>query len=102
MIFIISYDISKNANRNKVAKYLIKKGFARLQYSVFAGQAEWRTITTIKTELTILLQHQNPYAANDKLMVLRINKNSFDTMWTQGAFFEPKLFTGTKKDLIFL
>lgn len=102
MIFIISYDITKNSTRSKIAKLLIKKGAARLQYSVFAIQKDWREIEALKKLLQKTLQANNPTFATDQLMVIHIHKTAFDNMWTAGLFFEPKLISANKNDLVFL
>ncbi len=37
MMYLISYDISHNSIRTKLAKELLKAGLERVQYSVFIG-----------------------------------------------------------------
>lgn len=102
MIYLITYDITLDRIRTKTAKYLIKKGATRLQYSVFAVQKDWREMENMKRYVEQLLLQNNPNHATDSIMVIRINKNSFDNLWSKGLFFEPKLVSGSKNDLIFL
>ena len=42
MHVLLCYDISKDRNRTKLAKYLEKEGYVRLQKSVFVGKGKFK------------------------------------------------------------
>jgi CRISPR-associated protein Cas2 len=48
MIYFVMYDIEDNRVRNQVARYLIKKGCARVQKSIFIANPAVRSSTKYK------------------------------------------------------
>ncbi len=69
---LIMYDIENNKVRNKIAKYLVKKGCIRIQKSVYVIDAPASTISEISRTLTII---QQAYENNDSIIILPITRD---------------------------
>ncbi|MBX7226376.1 MAG: CRISPR-associated endonuclease Cas2 [Chitinophagales bacterium] len=77
MLKIITYDISENRKRTKIAKYLVRMGLTRVQYSIFVGDLplfRWNQI------ILKLYSYLEEIDETDKLYVQEISKESFKNM----------------------
>jgi len=83
-IFLVSYDISNNKNRNKIAKLLEQYGYERIQLSVFTGL----TAPHRNKELWPKLQQLAEPDANaeNKIICFAISKKAFLNMRIIGNF----------------
>lgn len=83
MQYIICYDITENKIRNKVVKLL--EGVAlRVQYSIFLGNFDDKTIRQLKSRLSRLTEGSE----HSLLMVVPLCKDCFAKIWKQGSFIE--------------
>ncbi len=98
MMYLITYDISQDRARNKIAKLLIAEGYERIQYSVFAGTANpsanpvlWNKIIKLESDTK-----QGEY----RLYVIPVPDRNFLAMEIVGDMgFEMDYLTGKKSTL---
>lgn len=55
MNYLITYDVTDNKKRKKIADFLLEKGFRRIQKSVFLGNIKLNTYKNICFHLNKLL-----------------------------------------------
>jgi len=84
MIHVISYDISDNRRRTKVAELLIREGYERSQFSVFIGRRhpQWKSKLWPKLQTIV----QPGVEDGDRLFVLRLPAESLKKRETVGTF----------------
>lgn len=85
-LLLISYDIKNDKGRTKLSKELERIGFARLQYSVFAGtatEAQWKTWYA---KLKVIFEKF--YEQGDKLYVIPQNERMFKQTQMSGMEFD--------------
>lgn len=80
MIYLLTYDISSNAKRTKIAKRIIAEGYERLQFSVFVGLENPEKNKSFWTDLNKYLETE-PTA---KLYIIPLTKNNFRNIATIG------------------
>ncbi|MCZ2459983.1 MAG: CRISPR-associated endonuclease Cas2 [Chitinophagales bacterium] len=99
-IFLISYDISDNKKRAKIAKLLERSGYERIQYSVFTGlMAPHRNKELWKRLQKFTDTGEYP---EDKLISFAISKTSFRNMKIIGSFAaDLKYLLGEKHTEVF-
>lgn len=77
-IYLVSYDVTDNKKRKKLADKLRYLGLERIQYSVFLGVLS----PTLHQQL---LQYTQPlFAKEDKLIILRIPRLAVQQMLQYG------------------
>ena len=81
-MYLISYDITENNRRTRLAKLLISEGYERLQLSVFVGPFSpvdntqlWQKITDLCT-----VKRDGVKGSENKLMVVEIPRSFFCRM----------------------
>ena len=99
-IFLVSYDISDNRKRNKIAKLLEQYGYERIQYSVFTGLLPVWKIKELWARLEIIAEsYHNP---ENRIICFAISKNSLKNMKIIGNFTaDMNYLTGEKHTEIF-
>jgi CRISPR-associated protein Cas2 len=85
MNHLISYDISNNKLRLKVAKQLKIAGCYRLQYSVFAGDLRDRPLREL-VEVFERFTHLPDWDEEDSILVLPLHQYSRDQLKIFGTF----------------
>jgi CRISPR-associated endonuclease Cas2 len=83
-IFLVTYDISNDKKRNKIAKLLEQNGYERIQYSVFTG------ITSPRNNLELWKQLQKiadtGICPENKILSFAVPQTTFLAMKTIGTF----------------
>jgi CRISPR-associated endonuclease Cas2 len=87
-IFLISYDISDDKKRNKIAKLLEQSGYERIQYSVFTGLMPPHRNRQLWDRLEIIADCET-HPAN-KIFCFAISKTAFRNMKIIGNFSADK------------
>ena len=94
MLYLVFYDITSDALRNKAAKILIREGFERLQLSVFLG---WENLGNEARQQLKALLSAEPEA---KFYVLPIPKSSIKNIkWIGKADLDIDYLSGDKDSL---
>lgn len=78
MLKIIMYDIDGDKPRTKLAKYLEREGFIRLQYSVFAGDIKAHHWKKVWGRLKLFFEEK--CQPHDKIYVTKIDADNFRKM----------------------
>ena len=91
MIYLVSYDITNNRLRKKIADKLLEYGLSRLQYSVFAGPLT----TSLLAKLQLFLKQRlvDSGTPTDKILIIPITQQNLQTMIQLGE---------SKLDLLYL
>ncbi len=92
LLLLLSYDISQDKGRTKMAKQLEQFGFERLQYSVFAGHCtshQWR-----HWKKTLLHLFNKYKTEGDKFYVIPQSEKLFRQTDMNGAEFDMDWVTG--------
>lgn len=77
MLYLIMYDIESNKVRNRIARYLLRKGCIRIQKSVFLLRTAAKTAEQIHTTL----KEVNSYYENDdSLLLVPVNTLNMKSM----------------------
>ena len=84
MTLLISYDITSNRLRKKIADYLIFAGLIRMQKSVFAGSISRYEVKNIRRRLNKFFEKAS--GEEDKIMMNEIHKNSVKGDNFMGAY----------------
>lgn len=83
-LFLISYDISDDKKRNRIAKLLEQYGYERIQYSVFTGlTAIYRHKSLWPKLVKIAEERSHP---ENKIICFAISKTAFRNMKIIGSF----------------
>lgn len=83
LLYIVMYDIENNSLRTKAAKKLQQYGYERIQYSIFCGLENPRSLPALWNELQLLIKPaEDP---NDRLFVLQLKKSYFRAMKILGS-----------------
>lgn len=83
-IFLISYDISDNKKRNRIAKLLEQFGYERIQYSVFTGLTSPYRNKELWGKLQRLTGSEN--LPENKIICFAISKTALQNMKIIGTF----------------
>lgn len=94
-MYLISYDISSDRLRNKVAKTMEEYG-RRVQYSVFECTLSEKQYRDLRIKLTTLLTDSEKAG----IRIYRICKNCEDQITTIGV--SPLEYDSAKEDLIII
>ncbi len=94
-LYLISYDVSENGSRTRLARLLIRWGYERLQYSVFIGLHHPVRIKTLRQEM------QSYIGNEDRLLVLEISKKAFMKMKIIGKLPLPKEYLSGDMNTLF-
>jgi CRISPR-associated endonuclease Cas2 len=78
MTCLITYDISKDRTRTKLADALLEIGMERVQKSVYMGTVKPRLITKVKGRFLQKLEE------HDKLFVIRLSQAQVEDMFALG------------------
>lgn len=98
MIFFVMYDITDDKVRTIISKYLLKKGFYRIQKSVFMVKKSKELFHQIYNELKII---QQSYINDDRILILPINKDSLDEMKVIGQSIGLDVILKNKSTIFF-
>jgi len=83
-IFVVSYDITDNKKRNKIAKLLEQNGYERIQFSVFTGLTAPNRNKILWTRLLKIADIENN--PENKIICCAISKTAFKSMKIIGNF----------------
>lgn len=104
MMYLISYDITENYRRTRLAKLLISEGYERLQLSVFAGPFSpmdnsrlWQKITELCTS-----NSENGKVSENKLMVIEVPLALFSRMRLIGTSGQDMEYLTGKRHTLWL
>jgi CRISPR-associated endonuclease Cas2 len=98
--YLIFYDVSANAIRNKIAKLLLQNGFERIQYSVFCGLHHPGNDEKLWQQIKALIERED--SEGDKVYVLAVSKKNFRNMKIAGTFTgDMEYLLGEKLTLYF-
>ena len=98
MLFFIMYDIENNKVRNRIAKYLLKKGCLRVQKSIFFAEAARAIFDNIHSDLKAI---QEMYDNNDSIFFVPISADQMRSMRIVGQSIDFDLIAGNKTTLFF-
>ncbi|MFH1161577.1 MAG: CRISPR-associated endonuclease Cas2 [bacterium] len=98
ILTFIMYDIENNRIRRYIAKYLEKKGYVRVQKSVFFGNVP-RSLH--KQVCETLKEVNETYENGDSLMFLPISLDMFNNLKVVGKNLSYELTVEQKSTLIF-
>lgn len=98
MTFFVMYDITSNKVRTLVAKYLERRGLARVQKSVFMGSADRSVCEEIKSDLA---EVQAAYDNADSIIILPVSADMTKAMKLIGREMDMDIITQSKNVLIF-
>ena len=84
MNHLVSYDISNNRLRLKVARCLKRAGCLRLQYSVFAGSLRESTVKELLRDIGEF-ERDAAWSAEDSILVLPLHQYSRDQLQIFGV-----------------
>lgn len=98
---LISYDISHDGLRVKLARMLLQNGLQRIQYSVFMGALAPATLSKVQVKLTEIVQDPR-FSYEDSVMLLPLHQYSRDhaEFLGKGPEYWDEI-TGTAHTLIF-
>lgn len=96
MAQIVFYDIVEDSPRQKIAKYLLKQGFERVQYSVFIGLLDKPTLDALLVKVKDMMDSET-----DKFYVLELSKEKILNMEMLGIPIDRELLSGEKDVLFF-
>lgn len=82
-IFLVSYDISDNKKRNRIAKLLEQFGYERIQYSVFTGLTALHRNKELWKKLQRIVGDNIP---ESRIISFAISKTAFQNMKLIGKF----------------
>lgn len=82
-MYLISYDITDNRLRLKLAKQLIRHGMYRVQYSVFMGNLRDSTYARLQKQLKKLEQEKS-WSSSDSVLLLPLHAYSRDYLFVIG------------------
>jgi CRISPR-associated endonuclease Cas2 len=75
---MVCYDITENRPRTRLADWLEREGFLRIQYSIFVGRmtaAQWR-----KFRRKLEVFHLAECEPEDRILSLALRQNDFENM----------------------
>jgi CRISPR-associated protein Cas2 len=99
MMYLITYDLTDDRARTKVAKLLEGHGYERLQYSVFCGLEDPQRLAGLWAQLTSLCTAPTA-GATARLCVLRVPVGHFRQMQCLGQPPDLDYLTGHQHTLI--
>ncbi len=71
MIVVIAYDIYDDRLRDKARRLLLRRGFARISKSVYAGRVNWETAREVARRLSEILK------GDDSAVVIPVSERDF-------------------------
>jgi len=86
MILWVMYDIQKDKERTKIAKFCKKAGLYRVQYSVFLGKIESNRMDELKVAIADLVDEET-----DKVYMFPMSKKELKETVQMGQAFDKKL-----------
>lgn len=98
MIYFVMYDIENNKVRTQIAKYLIKKGCARVQKSIFLASTDRAVYNEIKNDLK---EVQECYENNDSILLVPVSTDEIKAMKIIGQNIDFDLILQNKNTLFF-
>ena len=98
MIYFVMYDIESNKVRGLVAKYLLRKGFHRIQKSIFLADTERKVFGEVKDDLKKV---QECYDNNDSILLVPVSTEQLNSMKIIGQKIDIDLILKNKNTLIF-
>jgi len=98
VMFFIMYDIENNRVRRYIAKYLIKKGYVRVQKSVFFGNVPREIHNKVCETLKAV---NDKYENGDSLLFLPVSQDMFHNLKVVGQNLSYELSIEHKSTLIF-
>lgn len=76
---LVSYDISDNRLRLKLAKLLLRYGLHRMQYSVFMGEMKDAALGRLHAQISTYPQAKN-WTPEDSILILPLHQYSEDNL----------------------
>jgi CRISPR-associated protein Cas2 len=98
MIYFVMYDIEDNRVRNQVARYLIKKGCARVQKSIFIANTSRQVFDEIQADLR---EVQQCYDNNDSVLLVPVSTDEIRAMKIIGQNIDFDLALKNRNTLFF-
>ena len=99
MIRLICYDLENDKIRLKVSKLLIKKGYERLQKSVFMGECDTISWDLLQRQLeNLILKDENAMHALHSIV---IEENAVMGMYALGVIPDYEYICNKKKVIFF-
>ena len=98
MIYFVMYDIENNKVRNQIAKYLIKKGCARVQRSIFLAKTDRKIYNQIKNDLS---EVQACYENTDSIFVVPVSGDEIKAMKVIGQNIDFDFVLQNKNTMFF-
>lgn len=89
---IVSYDIDDDKVRNRVSKYLLQRGFMRIQFSVFVGKTETEKWDKSWNKISSLCSDQ--LKSNVRIFSFTLSSESFKKMQVIGEKPDVDYLTG--------
>ena len=97
MLVWVIYDVTKNKNRNKIAKSCMKAGLYRVQLSVFLGTVDNENeLDTLELRILELIEPEK-----DRVYIFPMNKSELKQSRLLGQAFDKKLVTDEIKALFY-
>lgn len=98
MLFFVMYDIESDKVRRHIAKYLERKGCARVQRSIFLADLDTADYQEIKTDLA---EVQSLYDNHDSIIVCPISTDQLRAMRIIGQQIDVDIITHNRNTLFF-
>ena len=98
MIYFVMYDIESNKVRTQVVKYLIKKGCARVQKSIFLANTRREVFDEIRADLR---EVQACYENNDSILLVPVSTDEIKAMNMIGQNVDFDLILQNRNTLFF-
>lgn len=98
MVYFIMYDIEDNKVRGLVAKYLVRKGCARVQKSIFLANTERVVYDQIQSDLK---EVQACYENSDSILLVPVSTDLIQAMKIIGKNIDLDLILKKRNTLFF-
>lgn len=98
MLYFVMYDIENDKVRNHIAKFLIRKGCARVQKSIFLADTKRQVYSEIHQTLK---EVQEVYDNHDSIFLVPISSDDLRAMKIIGENIDLDLTLGNKNTLFF-
>ena len=97
MIYTLLYDISDDKTRTKVSKILIAEGYERIQFSVYIGNRNPKSVAGLWERVKSLVANEK----EAKFYVFKISESNFRNMDILGNFeYDLDYVLGEQKSLL--
>ena len=98
MLYFVMYDIENDKIRNHVAKFLLRKGCARVQKSIYLADTKRQVYSEIHETLK---EVQEVYDNHDSIFLVPISSDDLHAMKIIGENVDFDLILGNKNTLFF-